>query len=117
MQIYGVLHTTNVDITLHSANGVRGLPGGVALLDDREIQQVINLYGSTERALCAIIGVYHCWYLQDEVVLLQQADDDDPFRDADIPEECLDLGIVLPSAWDDNQEGDTPPQCRINLPE
>ena len=87
---------------------------GIGLLDNREIQSVINLYGDTERALCPIIGVYHCWYLRDEVVLLNQNDLDTPILDDDIPDECLDMGMILPSEWANAAEGDLPPQCRMD---
>jgi hypothetical protein len=90
---------------------------GIDLLDNREIQSVINLYGSTERALCPIIGIYHCWYLRDETVLLNRADPDLPIADDDIPEECTDMGMLLPSQWADAPAGDLIPACRMTIPE
>jgi hypothetical protein len=89
---------------------------GIGLLDNREIQSVINLYGSTERALCPIIGIYHCWFLRDEEVLLNQNDPDQPVLDDDIPEACLDMGMLLPSQWADAPQAEVLPQCRIDQP-
>ncbi|MBV71361.1 MAG: hypothetical protein CMH52_08420 [Myxococcales bacterium] len=90
---------------------------GIQLLDNREIQAVINLYGDTERALCPIIGIYHCWFLRDEQALLNQNDRDVPIPDDDIPDECLDMGMLLPSEWAAAPEGDQLPQCRMTPPD
>ena len=90
---------------------------GIELLNRREIQAVINLYGSRERALCPIIGVYHCWYLRDEM-LLNLPDDDRPMDADDIPDVCIeDLGMILPEDWAAAPQGDIIPACRMTIPE
>jgi hypothetical protein len=78
---------------------------GVALLDQREVASVINLYGDVEKALCPIIGVYHCWFTRDDFLADGGVDTDASFVDAidDMPEVCIDdLGMVDPLNWDMN---------------
>ncbi len=74
---------------------------GVDLLDAREVQGVIDLYGSEERALCPIIGVYHCWFVRDEAVD-NRADTDRPYPPQNTPDRCFDL-IDHPNDWPEDQ--------------
>ena len=92
---------------------------GVELLENRSVQQVIDLYGDVDKALCPLIGVYHCWFIRDERVLNVGVESDLPYPEEDIPEACWDLGMVPPSEWAVAAEDDDPiiPQCRITLPE
>jgi hypothetical protein len=100
---------------------------GVDLLDQREIASVINLYGDVEKALCPIIGVYHCWFTRDDFLVDGGVDTDGTFVDAidDMPEVCLeDLGMVDPISWDNNWRNElligehdpTQDPCMVNLP-
>ncbi len=95
------------------------LDDGVTMLQERSVQSVIDLYGDVERAFCPIIGVYHCWFLEDEERLLEQDDPDPIYSEDDIPDACWDLGMVRPSDWNNPPAGldGVPPQCYIDLPE
>ncbi|MEE2787294.1 MAG: hypothetical protein VX589_08140 [Myxococcota bacterium] len=99
---------------------------GREYLENGEVERVINLYGSQSKALCPIIGIYHCWYLVDETELPPNAgDNDQPLADIALPAVCTDsadndgLGMLLPSEWQDAaaQGGDVPPACRATIPE
>lgn len=103
------LLTPQNNVPLYDA-GFRSIEDGVGLLDAREVQAVIDLYGSEERALCPIIGVYHCWYLRDEEV-----DTDRPYPPQDTPPACFDL-IEHPDLWDDPLPGQPAHSCAWNGP-
>ena len=92
---------------------------GVEMLDARNIQQVIDLYGDVDRALCPLIGVYHCWFIRDETVLNQGVESDLPYPEEDIPEACWDLGMIPPSEWQEAAGDGDPvaPACRIDMDE
>jgi hypothetical protein len=95
------------------------LDDGVELLQERRVQGVIDLYGDVDRAFCPIIGVYHCWFLEDEERLLDVEDQDQPYAERDVPEACWELGMVRPSDWENPPAGldGVPPACYIDLPE
>lgn len=98
------------------------LDDGVGMLQARNVQSVIDLYGDVERAFCPIIGVYHCWFLEDEERLLDQDDPDNiyPVDDYFGSEVCFDeLGMVHPDDWANPPPGldGVPPACYITLPD
>ena len=114
-----------VDQPVYAA-ALQSMNEGVQLLDDREVAGVINLYGDVEKALCPILGVYHCFFTRDDF-LVENGNDVDPRYDLyvgeDFPAECLDIGMTDPTTWDNDwriamQNGDEIRQpCRIDLPE
>ncbi|MEE2786053.1 MAG: VWA domain-containing protein [Myxococcota bacterium] len=97
---------------------------GATHAENGEIEQFINLYESEPKALCPIIGVYHCWYLVDERELPPFAgDNDQPLPDLALPDVCLDaadnggLEMLLPSQWNNVFDGgDVPAACRLTPP-
>ncbi|MCA9540688.1 MAG: hypothetical protein KC620_17435, partial [Myxococcales bacterium] len=87
--------------------GFRSIEDGVSMLDDREIQAVIDLYGSEGRALCPIIGTYHCWFIRDE----GQNDGDRTYPVDLVPDVCWDL-LLQPGQWAGAPADPIDPQCR-----
>lgn len=67
---------------------------GVALLDERRVQEVIDLYGLDEDAVCLVTAVYHCDYIRDE----GPGDLDDPRPDDDVEPFCWDK-MWRPGEW------------------
>lgn len=103
------LFTGQNNLPLFNA-GYASIEDGVDLLDAREVQAVINLYGSEERALCPIIGVYHCWFVRDEI-----DDTDRPYPAQSTPDRCFDL-IEHPDDWAEPAEGEQAHSCVWNDP-
>lgn len=98
------LFTGQNNLPLFNA-GYSSLDDGVDLLDAREVQAVIDLYGSEERALCPIIGVYHCWFVRDE-----PNDADRPYPVEDTPDRCFDF-LTPPADWADPLPGEQRYSC------
>ena len=112
-----------VDQPVYTA-ALQSIQDGVALLDQREVAQVINLYGDVEKAMCPILGVYHCFFTRDETLNGNGADIDpryDIYSGAEFPVECLDIGMTDPTTWPNDwrtalQDGDNiRAPCQINL--
>lgn len=103
------LFTGQNNLPLFNA-GFASIDDGVTLLDAREVQGVIDLYGSEERALCPIIGVYHCWFVRDEV-----NDTDRPYPVQNTPDRCFDL-IDHPDDWPDPGADEQPHSCEWRDP-
>ena len=111
-----------VDQPVYAA-ALASIEEGVDLLDEREIAGVINLYGDTERALCPIWGVYHCWFSRDDSLLGGQ--DTDPryheHTGVAFPQACLDIGMTDPESWDNDWrvapevDGVVRAPCQIDL--
>jgi len=91
------------------ARGLELIAGGADELDDREVQAVINRFGSELDSICLIVAVYHCDFLDDE-----GADDEDrPWNeDDDILSDCW-ARMWRPSEWPDVPVVDRiRPQCQ-----
>lgn len=87
--------------------GLGYVADGVGLLDNREVQAVIDLYGVEQDPVCLIVGVYHCDFLDDD-----EMDADRSLPEADVPDFCWDR-IYRPSEWDDvGRDGQIPAWCR-----
>lgn len=89
------------------ATGLELIEDGVADLEARRIQTVIDLYGVNEDSICLLIASYHCDFLDDE-----DPDFDQTIPEEDVPAFCWDR-MWRPSEWDDHApiEG-IPPRCQ-----
>ena len=85
---------------------------GVTMLDAREVQAVIDLYGSVQKAECPIVAVYHCFYLSDE----EDQDVDQSILEGDVDDACWDL-MLRPSEWEDADPAAVPAECRFGAGE
>jgi hypothetical protein len=82
---------------------------GVDLLDQRQVQAVIDLYGTEEDPACLLAAVYHCDYLDDDGGA--GVDQDQPLDDALVPDFCWDR-MYRPGEWAAAQpDGQIPPRC------
>lgn len=66
--------------------GLSLIDRGVELLDERQVQAVIELYGQNLDAHCLIFATYHCDFISDEGA----RDTDRPIDADQIPAECAD---------------------------
>ncbi len=103
---------------------------GVELLENRQVSDVIELYGSSDaKALCPIYGIYNCWFTIDEEATGLAATDPDcpvPTVGANCavdeieealrwPAACSELGMLPPSQWDARRGDGTRPECAFGL--
>ncbi|MCA9543248.1 MAG: hypothetical protein KC613_02630 [Myxococcales bacterium] len=90
------------------STGLGYVSDGVDLLDQRRIQEVIDLYGTEEDPICLIVAVYHCDFLDDDEGDLDQ---DEPLPVEDVPAFCWDR-MYQPNEWANAApDGRIPPQC------
>lgn len=83
---------------------------GVDLLDDRRVQEVINLYGLDEDAICLVTAVYHCDFRHDEGA----ADVDQPIPEAETADFCW-ARMWRPREWPGlAPAGGIPPECQYS---
>lgn len=83
---------------------------GVEELEDREVQAVIDRYGVERDAICLIIAVYHCGYLDDE----GGADEDRAIAENATPDYCWER-MWRPSEWGQQPAVDrVPPACQYD---
>lgn len=112
-----MVHASIEDAILLRGEGRRGWPlyatglslieDGVALLDERRIQSVIDLYGVNEDSICLLIASYHCDFLDDE-----DNDQDEPIAEANVPAFCWDR-MWRPREWAMvPRDRGIPPQCQ-----
>ncbi len=76
--------------------GLELIDRGVGLLDERQVQAVIELYGQNIDAHCLIFATYHCDFIRDE----GNRDTDRPVPDDEIPDVCFER-MFAPDEWPD----------------
>ncbi len=90
------------------STGLGYVADGVDLLDQRRVQEVIDLYGTEQDPLCLVVAVYHCDFLDDDEGDL---DTDEPLPVADVPAFCWDRMYQPPEWAGAAPDGLIPPQC------
>ena len=88
----------------------RRIDSGVAMLEQRRVQDAINLYGEST-GTCSIVAVYHCYYLKDEAVGAVR--DTDQAYLGQFADPCWANNLAIrPDRWAAAPAGNIPAECR-----